>query len=922
MRRWKKGCALFLLGSLLACNTAFPVSNMRYVRAEGEEATVVEEVDAAAEENTETVILKAEVPYEYKANKMVIDFSGIEDWDTKIIDQKIYYLYDEIYNKEESVLNGSTLELTVGGELFNPYNSFYCYYQYTPTIVAKMEFTLVKVENQVPPTSEYADVPIDEEHFPDSVFRQIVSKKTDLDQDGILSGDEAGKVQRFIIEYYDFQDQEIKTTKGIEYFFALTYFACADRGIEELDVSQNTELEALAVAQNQLTTLELGKNEKLKEVYCQSNPLTAIHFENNPEMKILDCGGCKNLTELDISMLDNLETLYCFDSSISEITPNNGLKELYCYSMSDYGLDMKGFPNLEYLNCNDNKLTELDLSENKKLKTLYCSKNSLSTLDVSACSELTELRCEYNDLTELNLNANTKLKTLYCGYNQIKKLEIQECKALWELQCQENCLTEMKADSFDNLQRIECYNNQIGELYLKGTSEFYDIAVDFENLDELERTFGENLKNVSAHLDVPVEGNGVGIDIDIAALPNWDSKIWLNSINYSWIDSNSKKVSGKCKITDSSRIKLPSSTVDGSVYCIYQLDEEKRITVRFDFDLPEVQQLEVNYRTHVQGIGWQNFSKAGELAGTNGQSKRLEAIEIKLDTTKDLGVQYTTHCQTYGWLPWSANGEMNGTEGESKRLEAIKIQLTGEDADGYDIYYRVHAQNYGWLGWAKNGEMAGTAGLSKRLEAIQIVVVGKGEEAPSNDFGHIQSTRKEAAVTANGVSSNPTVRGEDVVSVAVRTHVQTYGWQGWRYNGKMSGTSGESKRLEGINIKLANQSYEGDIEYRTHLQNYGWMDWKKNGEMSGTSGESKRLEAIQIRLTGEMAEKYDVYYRVHSQKFGWLGWAKNGEMAGTAGYSYRLESIQVVLVPKGDKAPATSFEGVTGSASAEAYKQK
>ena len=84
------------------------------------------------------------------------------------------------------------------------------------------------------------------------------------------------------------------------------------------------------------------------------------------------------------------------------------------------------------------------------------------------------------------------------------------------------------------------------------------------------------------------------------------------------------------------------------------------------------------------------------------------------------------------------------------------------------------------------------------------------------------------------------------------------------------------------------------------------MGWKSNGVMSGTSGEAKRLEAIQIKLTGKVKEKYDVYYRVHAQTYGWLGWAKNGASAGTAGLGKRLESIQIVLVPKGQGAPSAS----------------
>lgn len=82
------------------------------------------------------------------------------------------------------------------------------------------------------------------------------------------------------------------------------------------------------------------------------------------------------------------------------------------------------------------------------------------------------------------------------------------------------------------------------------------------------------------------------------------------------------------------------------------------------------------------------------------------------------------------------------------------------------------------------------------------------------------------------------------------------------------------------------------------MQKLGWQLWVSDGVVSGTTGQAKRLEAIEIKLTGELAEKYDVYYRVHAQTFGWLNWAKNGQTAGTVGYAKRLEGIQIVLVPK------------------------
>ena len=346
----------------------------------------------------------------------------------------------------------------------------------------------------------------------------------------------------------------------------------------------------------------------------------------------------------------------------------------------------------------------------------------------------------------------------------------------------------------------------------------------------------------------------------------------------------------------------------------------------------------IRYTTHVQTYGWQgdenNANKwfaNGKMAGTSGKAKRLEGIKIRVYGNDSLGIQYTTHCQSYGWLPWSANGEMNGTEGEAKRLEAIKIQLTGADKEKYDVYYRVHAQSYGWLGWAKNGAPAGTAGYAKRLEGVQIVVVKKGSPAPDANFEGVNAAsgvhQSVSYLAKNGSSpvvggqvtsnTNPSVAGEANVNIAYRTHVQSFGWQGWKYNGVMSGTSGKAKRLEGINIKLTNKPYSGNIVYTTHVQSIGWQGnennvntWFRDGQMAGTSGRAKRLEAIRIALTGEMAEHYDVYYRVHAQTYGWLAWAKNGEAAGTAGLSKRLEGIQIVLVPKGGAAPANNYGGV------------
>ncbi len=244
----------------------------------------------------------------------------------------------------------------------------------------------------------------------------------------------------------------------------------------------------------------------------------------------------------------------------------------------------------------------------------------------------------------------------------------------------------------------------------------------------------------------------------------------------------------------------------------------ERITINFVNDTGYSGGME--YRVHVQNIGWMDWVPAGQMAGTSGRGLRLEGIEIRLtgELAQHYSVQYCAHIQDYGDNQgWVRDGALAGTTGESKRVEEINVKLVPLDpSSSMSVCYRVHRQDYGWeSNWAVNGAESGTVGQSKRLEGIEIHLAGSQYSG----------------------------------GIMYRTHVQDYGWQGYVGNEEMSGTSGESKRLEGIEIYLTGEMAEHyDIYYRVHCQDFGWLGWARNGEMSGTSGMSKRLEAIQIVL--------------------------------------------------------------------------
>lgn len=126
----------------------------------------------------------------------------------------------------------------------------------------------------------------------------------------------------------------------------------------------------------------------------------------------------------------------------------------------------------------------------------------------------------------------------------------------------------------------------------------------------------------------------------------------------------------------------------------------------------------ISYQVHVKDFGWLNAVADGNLGGTTGQSKRMEAIKIKLDGVDGI-LKYQTHVEHYGWLPEVSEGKISGTEGQSKRIEAIIIKL---ENSSYTIKYRVHAKDIGWMDWVGSGQIAGTTGQSRRIEAIQIVI--------------------------------------------------------------------------------------------------------------------------------------------------------------------------------------------------------
>lgn len=130
----------------------------------------------------------------------------------------------------------------------------------------------------------------------------------------------------------------------------------------------------------------------------------------------------------------------------------------------------------------------------------------------------------------------------------------------------------------------------------------------------------------------------------------------------------------------------------------------------------QIDELDIKYEVHIQEIGWQEQKENGELAGTEGESKRIEAIIIHCKKP----LKYRVHVQDKGWSDYVPNDCMAGTVGESKRIEAIEIITDGT----YEIIASVHIQEFGWLPEKKGTIIKiGTEGKALRLEALTLKII-------------------------------------------------------------------------------------------------------------------------------------------------------------------------------------------------------
>ncbi|MBR6581033.1 MAG: leucine-rich repeat domain-containing protein [Ruminococcus sp.] len=354
-------------------------------------------------------------------------------------------------------------------------------------------------------------------------------------------------------------DENQLTTIDISNNTLLDYLRCNQNQLKTIDISKNEELDFLKCNNNQLTSIDTHGRSLSLEIFDNAYEiaLTDNTFDLSTLPEGFDVTKASNWTNAEVegnilTVIDDTKYVtYDYDCekgitlSFALFTKNNTDNQVpekldvvinqenfpdkafrqyitervdddqngrlsYSEAMgestmhiSESGIsDLTGlqyFKNLYVLECSDNDLTQLDISENKALTHLNCENNNLTALDTSNNPFLYVLFCKQNNLTNLDVTNNTKLAALWCSGNQLTTLDVSKNTALKDLGCKNNQLTS-----------LDLSNNKVltgDEIVFDTSDNKYEISVIGNTFDLSTLPTGFDVSKTSEWTNGTVDGN-------------------------------------------------------------------------------------------------------------------------------------------------------------------------------------------------------------------------------------------------------------------------------------------------------------------------------------------------------------------------------------------------------------------------------
>jgi YD repeat-containing protein len=220
------------------------------------------------------------------------------------------------------------------------------------------------------------------------------------------------------IEMVFMENLGIEDLTGIEDFVALLQLTVGLNQIEIIDVTQNLNLEFLAVRGNDIEIINVSQNTQLQYLELDDNNITVVDISQNPLLEVLAIQNTA-ITELNFSNSPNLKRLFAFNSSLVELdfseTPllerlsvaNNNLETL---NVENGANDILFF--FSTVNNPDLLCIQVDDENSANAGTgIYANWNVDAQVNYS--EDCDNLSLEINELTNISLYPNPTENTLF-----------------------------------------------------------------------------------------------------------------------------------------------------------------------------------------------------------------------------------------------------------------------------------------------------------------------------------------------------------------------------------------------------------------------------------------------------------------------------------------------------------------------------
>ncbi|WP_431106776.1 DUF7619 domain-containing protein [Winogradskyella poriferorum] len=313
-----------------------------------------------------------------------------------------------------------------------------------------------------------------------------------------------------------------------------------------------------------------------KNALVNSNCATHLSWPISGGFNLYDV-DLNNNGEIEISEAENIRVLYVDEYSIGSLE------------------GIQYFTNLEYLNCEENLLNQLDLNDMINLEEVRGGNNQISVANFQNSINLSHIDLNFNPLGNINLMNVINLSKVTLFDCPLSNINLQDCTNLEFFGAGNNQFANLDFSSCANLKYLYVSNNQIQSLDLSNNLILEELGIWDNQIAEIDVSNNTSIKKLYVH-------NNELVNLDVSNNSNLDT-FWffnnplesLNIKNGTILESNGYNNDG---------------VIDDSILSFICVDEE---------ELNQIQNLVSN--TNVVINSYCSFTPGGEYYTIDGESR-------------------------------------------------------------------------------------------------------------------------------------------------------------------------------------------------------------------------------------------------------------------------------------------------------------